>query len=265
MVLERGEGAEQGLTGMDAFLEAIVHHHPQSVPTSHVKHSFLHTQTSHLPSTITKRSSESSPQLLGRNVRQQKVPVAGTPFRIVEGIHVLGQVALHEAPQGIGALFESGDDEEKRRRTIRRATEQPLHFPFCFNTFHTNVALGRHLLCCLPELLPFPLIIPDECAKLAAVEMVVEDQKEALVELEGVRPLDQELPDAVEKLRKHRALLARRVHHGAHGGGGSNGGTIASAGGKGSQMTGALREFVSERQPVLFNQRLQPHRHKKAQ
>lgn len=66
------------------------------------------------------------------------------------------------------------------------------------------------LLCALYELTvlnSFPFAIAQECAESAGVQMVQYGDKEVIVEFKSVRKLLCYLPNAVNKLQKHRRSI----------------------------------------------------------
>lgn len=54
-----------------------------------------------------------------------------------------------------------------------------------------------------PQIQPVLLAIANESAKLAALNMVVQRQEEALVELEGARVLVHQLPHTLQELSEN--------------------------------------------------------------
>lgn len=87
--------------------------------------------------------------------------------------------------------------------------------------------------CDVPEIKPVFLAVADEGAELARVDVIVQRQQVALVELEGAGELLQQLPHAVDELAEHgRHLL----------------------GVDRAQQAAAVGELVAERQPLFLDQ-----------
>ena len=111
--------------------------------------------------------------------------------RVVEVCRVSRQVA----PERVRPLAQSA---VKIRQQIATCTQE----------ITTSTAIIKHnqgtCTCDVPEIKPVFLAVADEGAELARVDVIVQRQQVALVELEGAGELLQQLPHAVDELPEHR-------------------------------------------------------------